>query len=128
MAKHVKILGISHPSKLSNEPLLKDLVEDIIRAIGMRPLADPLLVNVPLEIEKLGQEPFEDEGGISVLRLLSTSHIAMHTWPLRNEFHLDIYSCREFAPEVVYEILHACLELQKVKLTDCSDGCDWGDT
>ena len=52
MAKHVKILGKSNPSKLANEPLLIALLEDIIKAIGMQPLADPLAVNVPLAIEK----------------------------------------------------------------------------
>ncbi len=125
MAKHIKILGISDPSRLANESLLTDVIEDIIAAIGMRPLDKPLAVNVPLAIEKLGQEPFEDEGGISVLRLLSTSHIAIHTWPLRSEFHLDVYSCREFAPEVVYEMLDNYLGLERCKLTDCSDGCEW---
>jgi S-adenosylmethionine/arginine decarboxylase-like enzyme len=126
MAKHIKILGISDAHRLAQQQLLLEMVEDMIKSIGMRPLEQPLIVDVPLAIEKLNQEPFEDEGGISILRLLSTSHVALHTWPLRSEFHLDVYSCREFAPEVVYKMLDVYLGITRMKLTDCSHGCEWG--
>jgi S-adenosylmethionine decarboxylase len=125
MAKHIKILGKTSNEVISDEDLLKYLVDDIISEIGMRPIAETLSVNVPLAIEKLGQEPFEDEGGISVIRMLSTSHIAIHTWPLRNEFHLDIYSCREFNPKRVLVVLDNYMTLSQHKITDCSHGCKW---
>ena len=125
MAKHIKVLGKTPSDTISDESLLKYMVEDIIETIGMRPLNLPLCVNVPLAIQKLGKEPFEDEGGISVIRMLSTSHIAIHTWPLRNEFHLDIYSCREFNPEKVMMVLQNYMTVMKTKITDCSHGCEW---
>ena len=125
MAKHIKILGKTYSDTISDETLLKYLVEEIITSIDMRPLAQPLCVNVPLEIDKLGAVPFEDEGGISVIRMLSTSHISLHCWPLRNEFHLDIYSCREFNPEKILVVLTKYMSIFKSKITDCSHGCEW---
>ena len=70
---------------------------------------------------------FQPEG-VTGMILIRESHIAIHTWPLRNEFHLDIYSCRHYDARVVYELLHSCLELEKFKLTDCTHGCDWDAT
>ena len=70
------------------------------------------------DIAKLGREPFEDEGGISVLACLSTSHIAIHTWPLRCEFHLDIYSCREFDKEAFIKTLKEHFPNSHVEATD----------
>ena len=33
--------------------------------------------------------------------VLSTSHVALHTWPVRHFFILDVFSCRDFDPETV---------------------------
>ena len=33
--------------------------------------------------------------GITICKILSESHISIHTWPERNAFAMDIYSCRD---------------------------------
>ena len=47
--------------------------------------------------------------GISILYLLSESHISIHTFPERNFFALDIYTCREYTDNLVYENIYGYL-------------------
>ena len=47
--------------------------------------------------------------GISILYLLSESHISIHTFPERNYFALDIYTCREYTDNLVYENIYGYL-------------------
>lgn len=45
--------------------------------------------------------------GLSILYLLSESHISIHTFPERDYIALDIYTCREYTDNSVYlEIYH----------------------
>lgn len=83
-------------------PDLQKAVSELVRRLNMTQLGN-MGVSVPWVIERLGREPYEDEGGISVCSLLSTSHITVHTWPLRRIFKLDVYSCRDFDPKVVLD-------------------------
>ena len=125
MAKQLKVLGLSSAERLSDEVLLTEFVNALIEALGMRPLCEPLIANVPLEVEKLGAVPFEDEGGISVIRMLSTSHIAIHCFPLRHEFYLDIYSCREFNTQWIAKVLDDYLLPRRIQITDLTYACEW---
>lgn len=40
--------------------------------------------------------------GLSILYLLSESHISIHTFPERDYIALDIYTCREYTDNSVY--------------------------
>jgi S-adenosylmethionine/arginine decarboxylase-like enzyme len=53
------------------------------------------------ELAKLGEQAFADEGGISIQALISTSHIALHTWPARNLFMFDLVSCKAFDAKAI---------------------------
>jgi S-adenosylmethionine/arginine decarboxylase-like enzyme len=88
------------------EAFLTDLTE----AIGMRTLFGPVSVDVPIEISKLGSTPYEDEGGVTGIVVLSTSHCAIHTWPLQNKAVLDVYSCRSFDLETVEKEIQKAYE------------------
>jgi S-adenosylmethionine/arginine decarboxylase-like enzyme len=125
LAKHLKILGKGDPVRLGDAGLIRQFITDLVHRVGMQPLGEPLVHDVPVEIEKLGREPFEDEGGISVLCCLSTSHVAIHTWPLRNEFHLDLYSCRFYDRDEVLSFLRDVFHVERTKVTDVTEGCDW---
>ena len=43
-----------------------------------------------------------DPQGITVIYMLSESHISIHTFPEKQYFALDIYTCREYADDSVY--------------------------
>lgn len=124
--KHIKILGRgSSPAVLDSDKLVTGLVQASVRSVGMTLLGEPQLHRVEADLQKLGREPFEDEGGISVLGCLSTSHVAIHTWPLRGEFHMDLYSCRSFDGQAVVQLIRGALGPTELQVTDCSVGCDW---
>jgi S-adenosylmethionine/arginine decarboxylase-like enzyme len=125
VAKHIKVLGKGDPDRLGNAGVVRQFLIDLVFRVGMQPLGEPMLHDVPVEISKLGREPFEDEGGISALACLSTSHVAIHTWPLRSEFHLDLYSCRFYNPQAVLDFINEVFHVEKTKVTDVTTGCDW---
>lgn len=43
-----------------------------------------------------------DPHGITIIYLLSESHISVHTFPEKNYLALDIYTCREYPDNEVY--------------------------
>ena len=47
--------------------------------------------------------------GLSILYLLSESHISIHTFPERDYIALDIYTCREYTDNSVYLEIYAYL-------------------
>jgi len=124
-SKQVKILGKSKSNILESESVIKQFVSEMIAMLGMQILGQPHIYQVDLELSKLNRTPFEDEGGISCLACLSTSHVAIHTWPLRNEFHLDIYSCREFSYHTVRNFVQDKLCCEQIKITDLTNSCNW---
>jgi len=56
---------------------------------------------------------FEPQG-ISIIYLLSESHISIHTFPEHNYIALDLYTCRNYADNTTY------LEIYNY-LTECFD-------
>ena len=47
--------------------------------------------------------------GLTILYLLSESHISIHTFPEREYFALDIYTCREYEDNTIYEEIYSLL-------------------
>jgi S-adenosylmethionine decarboxylase len=99
---------------------VEGMLREMIDLLGMRMLGEPHLYEVETEIAKLGVEPFEDEGGVTGVCVLSTSHCTIHTWPLRPFFVMDVYSCRDFEPAVVEQHLAKRLGAYDLQLTDLS--------
>lgn len=123
--KHLKVLGRkADPVFLGSTDRMKALVESLIHTVEMQLLGEVQVHDVELDVGKLGRVPFEDEGGISVLGCLSTSHVALHGWPLRREYHLDIYSCRAFEATQVIEALREALR-GDLQATDLSYALVW---
>ena len=86
----------------------------------MRCLGNAHTYEVAEEIARIGAEPFEDEGGTTGFAVLSTSHCAIHTWPLRETFVMDVYSCRDFDQAMVEFALHEHFEARSLRITDLS--------
>jgi len=51
---------------------------------------------------------FEPQG-LSVIYMLSESHISIHTFPEKQYLALDIYTCREYRDNSVYESIYDAL-------------------
>lgn len=133
MAKHLKILGIGAQAPMAKVDSVREFMNKLIAAVGMRPLGEPTVHDVPLDIAKLGAKPFQDEGGVTTqivgYNTLSTSHVAIHTWPIRHgdkgEFHLDIYSCRDFDPKMVKNLVGEFFCCSKMKVSDLTSATEW---
>lgn len=101
------------------------MLVSLIDVLGMRILGEPHMYEVETEIEKLGKEPFEDEGGVTGVCVLSTSHCSIHTWPLRPFFVMDVYSCRDFDTAEVERFLADRLGGYDLQVTDVSAALDY---
>ncbi len=116
--RHIKILGTGDPQRMRSVEGLRALLAELVALLGMRCLGSPHMYEVEEEIAKLGVEPFEDEGGVTGVAVLSTSHCAIHTWPLRSFFVMDVYSCRDFDPEPACRLVRERLRAHRLKVTD----------
>ena len=52
--------------------------------------------------------------GVTVLALLSESHISIHTWPERNFASIDIFMCGNCDPQTAVDYLQKILEPSSV--------------
>lgn len=67
----------------------------LVKALEMKMLGKPVSHWVPTDPSKLDTD--EDDGGWSIFVQITTSHIAVHAWPLRRAFMMDIFSCKPFS-------------------------------
>ena len=92
MGKHylLNLYGCSF-DLLNDENLLIQLLESAARLSG---------ATVIQTIYK----KFEPQG-VTVLTLLSESHISIHTWPERGEAAVDIFTCGECDPKIGCDLI-----------------------
>ena len=76
--RHIKVLGRGNPSKLGDAKAVENMLVSLIDILGMRMLDKAHMYEVETEIAKLGMVPFEDEGGVTGVCVLSTSHCSIH--------------------------------------------------
>ena len=56
--------------------------------------------------------------GITVLHLLSESHLALHTAPERGYLNLDLYSCKVFDPSLIWGLLEEHFGVERLDRWD----------
>lgn len=123
--RHIKVLGRGSASRMGDAKNVEAMLVDLIDILGMRILGEPHMYEVETEISKLGVEPFEDEGGVTGVCVLSTSHCSIHTWPLRPFFVMDVYSCRDFDALAVERHLADRLGAYDLQVTDVSAALEY---
>lgn len=123
--RHIKVLGRGTPSKLGDAKNVETMLVDLIDILGMRMLDKAHMYEVETEISKLGAVPFEDEGGVTGVCVLSTSHCSIHTWPLRPFFVMDVYSCRDFDTAEVERFLTERMGGYDLQITDVSASLEY---
>jgi S-adenosylmethionine decarboxylase len=82
------IREIKNMALLNNKSAINEILNDICKTYDYSIL------------EKVEHE-FSPHG-LTILYLLSESHISIHTFPERNYFALDIYTCREYENNDTY--------------------------
>ena len=76
----------------------KNLIHDLKK---MELLLDTICKAYDFTVLNRAAHEFSPQG-LSILYLLSESHISIHTFPERNYIALDIYTCREYTDNSVY--------------------------
>lgn len=105
---------LASPGRVSD--FLRKLVEDIdMHCLGNH------IYDVPISLKRRGETPLHDEGGVTGMAVLTTSHIAIHTWPEDSGARIDVDSCRDFDPKVVEGLLMEFFRATEISLMDVSE-------
>ena len=107
--RHLLIDGYVRDGQTLNPDTLCTLFDRLVDALEMQYLQRPTAIRVPIQPGKL--ETDDDEGGWSVICQITTSHIALHGWPMRGAFMMDIFSCRTFDPDVARGLVTELLDV-----------------
>ena len=91
LGKHcvAELYGCDH-SILDNEKVLRELIQESIDVAGATLL-------------EISSHKFEPQG-VTIVALLSESHISIHTWPEDGSAALDVFTCGSSTPDLA--LLH----------------------
>jgi S-adenosylmethionine/arginine decarboxylase-like enzyme len=92
-----------HTPRLADPAFLETAFRDLVKLLDMEILVEPAFRAVDPDPSKLETE--HDEGGVTGVCVITTSHISIHTWPLRGKFSMDVYSCKKFEESMVQAFL-----------------------
>jgi len=111
---------VADPNVFTRERI-EGLFSQIISALNMKALDKPHVYEVPVDPEVLRRVEltgnFEDEGGITAVVVISTSHITCHCWPLQKFFSMDAFSCKDFNTELALSIVREMFGVTKANIT-----------
>lgn len=102
--KHIIIRAeVSEPITKRNKAI--KFLNRIIKAIGMKAMYGPTATYCKMEGNR----------GVTAFAIIETSHVALHIWDEVDPglVQLDVYSCSEFEPKKVLDILQ---ELKPTKV------------
>lgn len=106
---HIILDGYVKDPSVFNGPALKNAFEKLAEELEMKIIMGPDFLEVELDPAKLQSDVFQDEGGITGMCVISTSHMSIHCWPIRKCFSMDVFSCKDFdgdkAKEIIWELL-----------------------
>ena len=91
------------PERITSADVIRQFVIDLCDLIHMRRFGEPLIVN-------FGEDPRVT--GYSLVQLIETSNITGHFANQSNAAYLDIFSCKEFDPEIATRF---CVETFRAK-------------
>jgi len=106
---HLLVDGYVRDGKTLNPDTICTLFDRLVETLQMQYLQRPTAIRVPIDPNKLDSD--EDEGGWSVICQITTSHIALHGWPMRGAFMMDVFSCRNFDPQAAQRVVEQVLDV-----------------
>lgn len=82
------------PEKIRSKEHIAAFAKKMCEIIDMKAYGDPIIVN-------FGEE--DRVAGYTLVQLIETSNITAHFANMSNAVYLDIFSCKEFSPEIAEE-------------------------
>lgn len=110
---HIILDGYVKDSNVFNSDALTDAFKKLAEALEMQIIMGPDFLEVELDPSKLQSDVFQDEGGITGMCVISTSHMSIHCWPIRKCFSMDVFSCKDFDGNKAKEIIWNLLGVEK---------------
>lgn len=83
---------------IKNKTLMGDLEQ-------LKTLMNDICDKNNYSILKTSEQRFEPQG-FSILYLLSESHMSIHTFPEKNYIAFDLYTCRTYADNQIYNTIY----------------------
>ena len=113
---HIILDGYVKDPSVFNGPALKNAFEKLAEELEMKIIMGPDFLEVELDPSKLQSDVFQDEGGITGMCVISTSHMSIHCWPIRKCFSMDVFSCKDFDANKAKEIIWSLLGVEEGNL------------
>jgi S-adenosylmethionine decarboxylase len=113
---HLIFDGYVKDASVFSSEKLTGLFERLAEALEMQIILGPEFLEVELDPTKLTSDVFQDEGGITGMCVISTSHMSIHCWPLRKCFSMDVFSCKNFDADAAKFIISRELGIDDVKV------------
>ena len=93
--------------KLQDAEFIRGFLDGYPDSLGMTKVIPPSVVTY--------RGPVPEDWGISGFVIIAESHISVHTFPARHHVWVDIFSCKEFDPDVALREVRETFSLSSVK-------------
>jgi S-adenosylmethionine decarboxylase len=111
---HLIFDGYVKDASVFNSEKLTEIFKRLADALEMQIILGPEFLEVELDPTKLQSDVFQDEGGITGMCVISTSHMSIHCWPLRKCFSMDVFSCKTFDADKAKSLVESLLDVEKM--------------
>jgi S-adenosylmethionine/arginine decarboxylase-like enzyme len=102
--KHLILDAAGCSPKMIGCPIvIKNFTNELVRRIDMKAYGEPQIVMFGTGNKK----------GYTLIQLIETSNIAGHFVEENNTMYLDVFSCKDFDPEIVKETVNEYFDAQK---------------
>ena len=91
------------PKMIGSSTVIKNFTNELVRRIDMVAYGEPQIVMFGTGNKK----------GYTLIQLIETSNIAAHFVEENNSMYLDVFSCKDFDPAIVKEVVREYFDAQK---------------
>lgn len=92
-------------SNITSSEEIKKFIVDLVNRINMQAVGDPVIEHLL---------PNTDNSGYSVFQMIQTSNITAHFTDKQFTGYIDVFSCKEFDPEIVIEVVKQYFNPDKI--------------
>lgn len=91
------------PKSIGSEVIIKNFTNELVKRIDMKAYGEPQIVMFGTGNKK----------GYTLIQLIETSNIAAHFVEENNSMYLDVFSCKDFDPSIVKQVVSEYFHAQK---------------
>ena len=110
----------------AKKPIINHVVAELFNVeenmlfdyISLESSVEKLVLRLNLKVVKKDKYDFSPQGTTAFF-ILSSSHLAVHTWPENNYLHLDLLTCQSLpSKEELKEILSEIFKTKEIKVRE----------